>query len=426
MSLERGDVLIVGAGITGVAVGRLLQKAGVSDFVILEKEQTAGGLCRSVIVDGHVLDIGGGHLLGSKYQEAYDFIFSHIPQTDFNLFDRVSKIHLNGQLIDYPVEYSLWQLPLESRIKYLISCIQAAGKSAENSPRDFEEWVRQRLGDAIADDYMIPYNRKIWGVEPTELDVDWLQKIPAYDAEQIVRSCLDHSSFTQSFPSHQTFMYPRKGGFQSLFDAIMRPVKDHIRLSTPLTSLRRQGDHLIVNERYAARLVVNTIPWSVLHTATQQAPAVGEHIQKLVTSSLAVTLHEAAYDDDTQWTYMPDPGLAHHREFYIRNFAPHSAPNGVFRETNLRRFLPTRDALFTYVNEHAYPIPVRGHANAANAVWSAYADFGVIGVGRWGQHRYYNSDVCIREAIRMTSAYLDGGVRAAIDAMTSDKARVLT
>jgi len=426
MTFELRDVVIVGGGITGVAVGRLLQLGGLKDFVILEKESEPGGLCRSRSVDGHILDLGGGHLLASKYQEAYDFIFAHLPKSEFNSFERVSKILLGDHLIDYPIEYCLAQLPLEARIRYLISSIQASARTTESNPENFEEWVRLRLGDAIADDYMIPYNRKIWGVEPSELDVDWLQKIPAYNAEQIVRSCLDNSSFRESFPSHQAFLYPKRGGFQAVFDAILDPVKAQVMTSMPLISLRRDGKQWIVNERFRTGLVINTIPWSVLHGVTLEAPSVDEYVSRLRTSSLAVTLHQEPYDHDIQWTYVPDPSRSYHREFYIRNFVPHSAPNGIFRETNLRHFKPTGDALFTFINDHAYPIPVRGHAEAANRVWSAYAEIGVLGIGRWGQHRYYNSDVCIREAIRMTSAYLDGGLSDAIEAMTSEKARVLT
>lgn len=55
--------LILGAGPAGLTVANQLQRKGISDYIVLEKEKTAGGLCRSLDVDGSPFDIGGGHFL---------------------------------------------------------------------------------------------------------------------------------------------------------------------------------------------------------------------------------------------------------------------------------------------------------------------------------------------------------------------------
>lgn len=423
---EQVGVVIVGGGITGVTVGRLLQRAGFEDFVILEKASEAGGLCRSREVEGHILDVAGGHMLCSKYPEVLEFIFDHLPPSEFNSFERVSKISLHDDVIDYPIEYNLWQLPVDQQVNYLIDCVRAGETKGDRPPENFEEWVRWKLGNAIADNYMIPYNRKIWGVEPNELATDWLDKIPRHDVHRIMQSCLERQGDRRVFPSHQSFMYPKRGGFQTIFDAIHESVKSHVRLSTPLTSLRRTGRDWVVNDRYRTEMVVNTIPWSLLHSVTSGGPPIDDELARMQTSALVVTLHEERYTHDRHWTYVPAPEKAHHREFYIHNFAPHSAPNGFFRETNARYFRGGSSALAVHHNEHAYPIPVKGHSEAAKLVWSAYAELAVIGVGRWGQHRYYNSDVCIREAMRLTPEYLAGGVGAATSAMASARSGALT
>lgn len=427
MGSESTGVVIIGGGMTGVSIGRLLQQAGMDDFVILEKEAEAGGLCRSKVVDGHVVDTGGGHFLASKYPEVYDFIFAHLPSTEFNTFDRVSKITLPDGVIDYPIEYNLWQLPVDRQVEYLISCIGVQQRSTEGAAQTFEKWVRAALGDMIAEAYMIPYNRKIWGVEPDELDTDWLEKIPRFDLRRVLLSCLERAAEKRLMPSHQKFHYPRNGGFQAVFDAILAPVQDHVRLATPATSIRHDGRHWIVNERYAARTVVNTIPWASLAAVTAGVPEMGDDLARVRTTGLVVTLHDdEAYDHDWHWNYVADPDLAHHREFFIRNYAPYSRASGIYRETNPRRFVAGKPALATFRNEHAYPVPVKGHTGAARRVWETFAGLGIIGVGRWGQHRYYNSDVCIREAMRFASGYLAGENSGAIEAMTGAGSRVLT
>jgi protoporphyrinogen oxidase len=426
MSRKAIGVVIVGGGITGIAVARLLQQGGFDDFLVLEAEREAGGLCRSKTVAGHVLDLGGGHFLCSKHPEVYEFLFSHLAEDELQAFERVSTIRLGEHVVDYPIEYNLWQLPLRERTEYLIACVRAGALTGSRAPENFCEWVRWKLGDRIADDYMIAYNRKIWGVEPDALDIDWLEKLPHYDLERVVGSALEQRADRSLMPSHASFYYPRRGGFQTLFDAVHRHVRERVRLATPLARLERDGADWIVNEQYSTPVIVNTIPWRVFHTKVTGAPELDHELDRLQTSSLVVSLHEAPYTHGWHWCYDPNPGALHHREFFIRNFAPHSAPHGLFRETGGLRFVPSPDALYTHHNQHAYPIPVRGHADASARVQRTYAELGVIGVGRWGQHRYFNSDVCIREAMRFVRGFRDGGCEGAAAAMAASAARSLT
>ena len=66
--------IILGAGATGLSLGCALKKKGIEDFLILEKENEAGGLCRSTEVDGSPFDIGGGHFLDVKRKKVNDFL----------------------------------------------------------------------------------------------------------------------------------------------------------------------------------------------------------------------------------------------------------------------------------------------------------------------------------------------------------------
>ena len=52
--------LILGSGPAGLTFANKLLQAGEDSFLVLEREHTAGGLCRSVDVDGSPFDIGGG------------------------------------------------------------------------------------------------------------------------------------------------------------------------------------------------------------------------------------------------------------------------------------------------------------------------------------------------------------------------------
>jgi protoporphyrinogen oxidase len=402
------DYIIIGGGISGVTAARLLQRAGAERVCVLEAASNPGGLCRTKIVKGHVLDTGGGHFLCTKYPEVYAFIFEHISKTEFNYFDRVSKIAIEGFEVDYPLESNICQLPPELCAEYLISIAQNGESRGLPRPTNFESWSRWKLGDRITDQYMLPYNRKIWGVPASDMDIDWLHKIPRLDVGQIAKACLTRSSDRSQMPSHSGFYYPKAGGFQRIFDGIAEPVRDWICTSTPVTSIERIGDKLIVNGKYKARNVINTAPWhtlsdcAVFNANTRQAIAALKHNQ------LVVSLHEHTYATKAHWLYEPSETLRHHRTFYINNFAPHSAPRGVYRETNLNRWTSGKGELYAETNSCAYPIPTLGWASAIDQVLRHCAPLGLHGLGRWGQWQYFNSDVCIREAMTLV-----GKLRAA-------------
>ena len=87
--------LILGAGPAGLAVANKLLKNGEEDFLVIEKENIAGGLCRSEQVDGSPLDIGGGHFLDVRNPEVLDFVFSFMPIEEWDHYERDSRIVVN-------------------------------------------------------------------------------------------------------------------------------------------------------------------------------------------------------------------------------------------------------------------------------------------------------------------------------------------
>lgn len=394
------DYLILGGGITGVAAARLLQLSGVENFHILEAEPEPGGLCRTRQIGPHVLDIGGGHFLCTRHAEVYDFIFAHLPKSEFNYFQRVSKVAIDGHEIDYPIETNIWQLPAALCAEYLVSIAQNGEARGLPPPTNFEEWIRWKLGDLVAERYMLPYNKKIWGVAPQEMDVDWLHKIPRVDVLEIARSCLTRNADRSLMPSHAGFYYPKAGGFQRIFDALLAPVRDRLETGVRAESIAVAGDELVVNGRFRARQVINTIPWHYLRESPVFDADTRSAIDRLRHNQIVVSLHEADFSTDAHWLYQPDERTAEHRSFFIPNFAPHSASNGFYRETNVRRW-QSGEERFAHVADHAYPIPTLGWAAAIDRVLDRCRRHRIHGLGRWGQWQYFNSDVCIHEAMKL-------------------------
>lgn len=399
------EYLIIGAGITGLTLCKKFREAGVTNILVLEEDKRVGGLCKSEIIDGHVLDIGGGHFFHTKHPEIFEYVFSHFPQKEFQYYKRVSKIELEGCTIDYPVESNIWQMPIEKQIQYLVSVIRNGESQGKSEPRNYEEWIRWKLGDVICDNYMIPYNEKLWGVELNQMDCDWLYKIPQVNVEEILKYSLEREADVSKFPAHIHFYYPRQGGFQRIVDGLAEDEREYVQLETRARKLEYRDKRWIVNKEFEAKHVVNTVPWNDLYEALGEPAELLNDFKKIQYNRLMISLYEREYTHDWHWRYVPDKIKIYHREFYIHNFAADSKENGVYLESNLDRYkkYPLKyDGKLVYEarTKAAYPIPVIGHEAAIRHILEYYQSKNLYGVGRWGQHQYQNADVSMYEAVK--------------------------
>jgi protoporphyrinogen oxidase len=401
--LEHYDYIILGGGITGLTFARLLQQHTNKTFIVLEKEPEHGGLCRTKNIDGNYFDIGGGHFLYSKHQQVYDFIFSHIPESEFNRFNRVTKINIHGTQIDYPIENNIWQLPPEKQLEYLNSIIDSMEQEMQDN--NFEEWIIKKLGRSIYENYLKPYNEKIWGVPVSEMSIDWLYKIPKVDLKEILKSILLKQADSNLLPSHEYFYYPKVGGFQVIVDSIYEKVKDHVRLSEPVTSMEYKYYHFehhhVINGKYTTGKVINTVTWDALPLIHLRHPA----ISQLKHNSIEVTITRGEYDNNTHWEYEPNKKIDFHRLFYVNNYAKSNKDKCIATETNMNRIDYTitdeHDILGAFKNEYAYPIPTKGSKEAIAEIISYYRGMNIFGIGRWGEWSYHNSDICIHNCHKL-------------------------
>ena len=318
----------------------------------------------------------------------------------------MSKLKIGETTIDYPLESNLWQLPLTEQIDYIISVIRNGESLGNAEPKNYEEWIRWKLGDKICDNYMIPYNIKLWGVNPSKMDIDWLYKIPRVNVEDVLQYCLEHKQDVNKFPAHINFYYPKTGGFQRVFDAIYEDEKENVILKTPVTKLEHQSDGVwLVNDKYLAKNVINTAPWNDLFDALGKPKKLATDFEHIKYNRIVVSLYEKELNCDWHWRYVPDVDRNYHREFYIHNFAKDSKENGMYVETNIKGFNGEEDcvdgkAICHYETKAAYPIPVIGHTQAIKNILNFYRPLNLFGVGRWGQHQYQNADVSMYEAIK--------------------------
>src|SRR3546814_1347801 len=74
-----------------------------SSDLVLESDDVVGGISRTVVADGYRFDIGG-HRFFTKVPEVEALWHEILPDEDFMLRPRSSRIYYGGKFYDYPIK----------------------------------------------------------------------------------------------------------------------------------------------------------------------------------------------------------------------------------------------------------------------------------------------------------------------------------
>jgi protoporphyrinogen oxidase len=396
--------IVLGAGPSGLSFANALIDLGVlrNEILVLEKDQYAGGLCKSAQIDGAPLDTGGGHFLDVKRKNVLDFIFKFMPREEWNLHNRVSKIRIQNAEIDHPLESNLWQFPVEIQIDYLESIAQAGCVRGDEEPLSFAKWIYWKFGERIAKDYMLPYNKKIWSMDPDDLGTYWLYKLPNVSFRETLLSCLEGRS-AGSLPAHGTFLYPQKFGYGEVWRRMGEALGNSLLSSYNIYSI--DLEERIINNNLQYETLITSIPWVYWRDYCQMPPEINQAISLLKNTSIDVSYQSETLNNNSHWIYCPDEEISYHRMLLRSNFAPNS--RGYWTETNMKRSLELRENEIRFHNEFAYPINTIEKPKAVEKILSWAKEHSVIGLGRWGTWEHMNSDVAVDQALLLAQKLSD-------------------
>ena len=373
---------------------------------MLEREDTAGGLCRSVDADGSPFDIGGGHFLDVRCPHVNEFLFQFMPEDEWDLYQRRTTLHINGNVIGQPIEANIWQMKLEDQVEYLKSIAIAGCNVGEPMPQKFVDWIYWKLGKKIAEDYMIPYNKKMFSKDLDLLGIYWLEKLPNVSFEETLLSCLEKKAYGKD-PGHTQFYYPKDYGYGELWLRMAATLGNHVVYDSAVKGIDFTTKTVTTanGTKYQADLIITTIPWMEFDDIVGMPEEITASIDDLRYSSIQTEYFPENLDTESQWIYFPNPALPYHRILVRHNFCPNS--RGYWTETNSERVDMERpNTNFKYMNQYAYPLNTIRKPEIMKKLLGWSRAQGVYGLGRWGEHSHYNSDVTVDLAMKMASVFL--------------------
>ena len=104
------------------------------------------------------------------------------------------ELHHRSRMSIKPGITGMWQVSGRSDITDFEEVVKLDTEYIEK-PEAFVDWIYWKLGDKIADDYMIPYNQKMFNKELNQLGTYWLEKLPNVSFEETLLSCLQKKAY---------------------------------------------------------------------------------------------------------------------------------------------------------------------------------------------------------------------------------------
>jgi protoporphyrinogen oxidase len=311
---------VIGAGPAGLTAAYELVKRG-ERVIVLEADDVVGGISRTVERDGWRFDLGG-HRFFTKVQAVEDLWHEILPDEDFLMRPRMSRIFYDGKYYDYPLKASnaLKNLGVIEAVR----CVGSYGWAKVHPPKDqsnYENWLVARFGWRLYRRFFKTYTEKVWGVPVNQMPSDWAaQRVKGLSlGNAIMNALLPKRNQKEITSLIEEFQYPKYGPgmmWERCRDLVVAKGGE-VRLEHRVVGVHAtEGvvdavtvqDQAGVTERLEATAVISTMPMRELVAAIEppvpaaiRAAGDALHYRDFLTVALVVP-KAASFPDN--WIYI--------------------------------------------------------------------------------------------------------------------------
>ena len=349
---EHVEVLVLGAGPTGLGAATRLETLRRSDgkwtYAVVDKEHKAGGLAiTDATPEGFLFDVGG-HVIFSHY-DYFDALLqaSLGPFADAKAWlthQRESFVRYKHTWVPYPYQNNLKDLPAEDQIAAINGMIDARVRAAEAGPNaplpaNFDEWILRTMGEGIAEQFMRPYNFKVWATPPAQMHWNWLgERVAVVDVKRAVTNAIKRVADVGWGPN-ATFTFPVRGGTGAIWEAVASKFvgSDAMRLGWRVVGVDLEAKVVeMVQDAGRRRLVrynrlLNTLPLDVFVGLCRGFSSESE--EKEVSKAKEMLWHSSTHvvglgvrgpnpHGSKCWLYFPEDNCPFYRATVFSNYAP--------------------------------------------------------------------------------------------------------
>lgn len=332
--MKHSQILILGAGPTGLGAAHRLHEAGHTDWQLLEAAPQAGGLAGSFVdPQGFTWDIGG-HVQFSHYDYFDQAMVRFLDADGWLHHQRESWVWMRERFIPYPFQNNIRRLPAGDLDKCLQGLVEIT-RTPRPQPSDFGQWIDATFGAGIAEVFLRPYNFKVWAFAPEKLNACWVgERVAVADLGRILQN-LVHARDDLSWGPNKTFQFPKHGGTGAIWRACAAGLPpERLHFSSRVTGIDLQQKRVTTADgrSFAYGTLISSLPLRELIKLTGQHRFQSTAERGLLYSCsniLGLGLKGKPRDELATkcWMYFPEDDCPFYRVTVFSNYSPHNVPD---------------------------------------------------------------------------------------------------
>ncbi len=321
---KAAEVLVLGAGVSGLAAARELEARG-KPVTVLESCPTPGGLTRTADVDDFSFDCSGHFMHLIHHESPAAIPHANLRDEDWLRVERRSRCFVAGQMVDAPIQYNLGQLPsvLLERCK---ASYEKRPAGANPNP-SFRDYVVSGFGQELADLFLIPQNQKTMSADLSKLSQAGVRRFFPPPDDQKVRQGMEKMPRAAGAEYNSRFWYPKEGGIQRLVDGLAGGLKDlRVRQTVVKLDLEKRRLHTRDGQCYGWGKAISSIPLRDLCLMTGDREL--EEAARPLSSGATVIFNVGVRGNvpeqlkGVHWVYVPEATLPFYRVGVYSNISP--------------------------------------------------------------------------------------------------------
>ncbi|SOB58575.1 Amine oxidase [Pseudodesulfovibrio profundus] len=322
--------LIIGAGPTGLGAANRLRELGMEEFIILERNNYAGGLATSFKDDaGFTWDIGG-HVVFSHY-DYFDNLMDSLLGDERLEHQRESWVRSNSTWVPYPFQNNIRHLPPEARWE----CVKGLlpGHRNEETPTNFAEWFDHIFGAGIAKHFMQPYNFKVWATPPELMQFNWIgERVSVVDLKKVLKNIILEQDDVAWGPNN-TFKFPLYGGTGEIFRRLGERLKDRTEFGQSVVAIDPDAKKVTTDSGLTIEyeVLLNTAPVDILagkwlsNRDAALIDAAGDLTHNSVyVGGVGLDIRDESERNSRCWMYYPESDSPFYRVTNFHNYSPNN------------------------------------------------------------------------------------------------------
>ncbi|RLD63675.1 MAG: UDP-galactopyranose mutase [Bacteroidetes bacterium] len=171
------DVLVVGAGITGITAASILVREKNKKVLVVEKRDHIGGNCYDCYNDdGILIHKYGPHIFHTSHKDVWDYLSNF---TDWIPYVHHVKAFVDNKYISFPININTFEQLFEKPFtKNDVLAYLELEKIDLPDIKNAKDMVISRMGKTIYEKFFKNYTKKQWGINAKDLAPEITARIP--------------------------------------------------------------------------------------------------------------------------------------------------------------------------------------------------------------------------------------------------------